>query len=151
MIHPLPLLQALPMHEPLIFCKAKQIPSHGFCLLHLLNRMHYCQSLDFFKIDILYRVTVSPLLYYYLRASLTGELNTKSSLLQRVNPQNRSPMDSLYPEFFLVHEQQPIQQLIKSDGLLFILQMLFSYYNNQVLNKKNVRRCVVVKKRINNE
>ena len=27
----------------------------------------------------------------------------------------------------------------------------FFYYNNQVLNKKNIGRCVIVKKRINNE
>ena len=56
-----------------------------------------------------------------LRASPTGELNTKSSLLERVNPQNRSPMDSLYPDFFLAQEQQ----LIKSDEVLFILQIFF--------------------------
>ena len=36
------------------------------------------------------------------------------------------------PGNFLAHEQL----LIKSDGLLFILQKFFSYYNNQVVNKK---------------
>ena len=45
-------------------------------------------------------------------------------------------MGFLYPEIFLAHEQE----LIKFDGLLFILQkfiyLFFFYYNNQVVNKK---------------
>ena len=43
-----------------------------------------------------------------------------------------APAASLYPQIFLAHEQYPI----KFDGLLFILQKFFSYYNNQVVNKK---------------
>ena len=50
--------------------------------------------------------------------------------------------DSASMDFFRAHEQQPI----KSDGLLFILQIHFIYYNNDVLYKKMLEDIQLLKK-----